>query len=112
MYVAGSVYTRGRLLTSPWSVLLTFVHSLLTTIIGCARTRSCPTRISTGTEHAFSVVKWGMKTAAFVRAAKKKGPEATHLMASMAYKHLKKPGGEKYASIDSEDEMDDREDVW
>jgi len=33
-------------------------------------------------------------------------------MASMAYKHLKKPGGEKYASIDSEDEMDDREDVW
>lgn len=66
----------------------------------------------TGTEHAFSVVKWGMKTAAFVRAAKKKGPEATRLMASMAYKHLKKPGGEKYASIDSEDEMDDREDVW
>src|SRR6267154_3700439 len=47
MYVAGSVYTHGRLLTSPWSVLLTFVHSLLTIIIGCARTRSCPTRIST-----------------------------------------------------------------
>ncbi|KAG1717848.1 uncharacterized protein EDB91DRAFT_1259163 [Suillus paluster] len=62
----------------------------------------------TGMEHAFSVVKWGMKTAAFVRAAKKKGPEATCLTASMAYKHLKKPG----ASIDSDDEMDDREDVW
>ncbi|KAG1747792.1 uncharacterized protein EDB91DRAFT_1079509 [Suillus paluster] len=61
-----------------------------------------------GTEHAFSVIKWGMKTAAFVRAAKKKGLEATRLMASMAYKHLKKPG----ASIDSDNEMDDREDVW
>ncbi|KAG1808944.1 uncharacterized protein BJ212DRAFT_1302836 [Suillus subaureus] len=65
-----------------------------------------------GTEHAFSVVKWGMKTAAFVWAANKKGPEATCLMASMAYKHLKKPGGKKYASINSEDEMDDHEDVW
>ncbi|KAG1722161.1 uncharacterized protein EDB91DRAFT_1088212, partial [Suillus paluster] len=62
----------------------------------------------TGTEHAFSVVKWGMKTAAFVWAAKKKGPEATHLTASIAYKHLKKPG----ASINSDDEMDDHEDVW
>ncbi|KAG1892812.1 hypothetical protein F4604DRAFT_1564694, partial [Suillus subluteus] len=66
----------------------------------------------TSTEHAFSVVKWGSKTTAFICAAQKKGPEAIQLTASMAYKHLKKPGAEKHASIDSDDEMDDREDVW
>jgi hypothetical protein len=30
----------------------------------------------------------------------------------MAYKHLKKPGLDKYTSNDSSDEMDDREDIW
>ncbi|KAG1888703.1 hypothetical protein F4604DRAFT_1915744 [Suillus subluteus] len=66
----------------------------------------------TSTEHTFSVVKWGSKTTAFICTAQKKGLEAIQLTVSMAYKHLKKPGAEKHASIDSDDEMDDREDVW
>ncbi|KAG2073142.1 hypothetical protein BDR04DRAFT_1152495 [Suillus decipiens] len=66
----------------------------------------------TSTEHTFQVIKWGSKTAAFICIAQKKGPEAIQLTASMAYKHLKKPGVKKYASINSDDEMDDCEDVW
>jgi len=66
----------------------------------------------TATEHAFSVAKWGPKTAAFIRGAKKKGTEATQLTVSMAYKHLKKPALDMYASNDEMDEMDDRADVW
>ncbi|KAG1850263.1 hypothetical protein C8R48DRAFT_676782 [Suillus tomentosus] len=67
----------------------------------------------TSTEHmAFSVVKWGSKTTAFIHAAQKKGLEAIQLTASMAYKHLRKPCVEKYTSINSDDEMGDREDIW
>lgn len=63
------------------------------------------------TEHAFSVVNWGSKTAAFIQGAKKKGMEATQLMASMAYRCLKKPALDKYSSNDLSDE-DDRANVW
>jgi len=67
----------------------------------------------TATEHSFSVMKWGPKTAAFVLGAKKKGVEATCLTASMAYKQLKKPVLDKCSSGDSFGiEMDDRADVW
>ncbi|KAG1888205.1 hypothetical protein F4604DRAFT_1916127 [Suillus subluteus] len=66
----------------------------------------------TATEHAFSVGKWGPKTASFIRGANKKGVESIRLTMSMAYKYLKKPGFDNHNSIDSVDEMDDRADIW
>ncbi|KAG1864385.1 hypothetical protein F4604DRAFT_1905370 [Suillus subluteus] len=65
----------------------------------------------TATEHAFSVGKWGPKTASFIRGANKKGAESIRLTMSMAYKYLKKPGFDNHNSIDSVDEMDDHADI-
>lgn len=65
-----------------------------------------------GTEHAFSIAKWGPKTASFIRGANKKGAESIRLTMSMAYKYLKKPGFDNHNSLDSADEMDDRADIW
>jgi len=38
------------------------------------------------TEHTFSVAKWGLKTALFIRGANKKGTESIQLTMSMAYR--------------------------
>ncbi|KAG1728599.1 uncharacterized protein EDB91DRAFT_1086013 [Suillus paluster] len=66
---------------------------------------------ASSTEHAFSVGKWGLKTATYIQGAQKKSVEAMQLTMSMAYKHLKKPGFNKYSSSDSSDEMDDCADI-
>ncbi|KAG1866579.1 hypothetical protein DFJ58DRAFT_724072 [Suillus subalutaceus] len=64
------------------------------------------------TEHAFSIAKWGPKTASFIQGANKKGVESNRLTMSMAYKYLKKPGFNNHNSLDSADKMDDRADIW
>ncbi|KAG1813498.1 uncharacterized protein BJ212DRAFT_1300912 [Suillus subaureus] len=63
------------------------------------------------TEHAFSIAKWGLKTASFIRGVNKKGMESIWLTMSMAYKYLKKPGFNNHNSLDSVDEMDDHADI-
>ncbi|KAG1876644.1 hypothetical protein DFJ58DRAFT_182878 [Suillus subalutaceus] len=63
------------------------------------------------TEHAFSVAKWGLKTASFIQGANKKGIDSIQLTMSMAYEYLEKSSFDNHSSIDLVDEIDHRADI-